>query len=414
MVDNIRTIKDEMLYLLITNFYSEIDNNVLKKLFSRENVNLIDQILLDWIDNNNYSSKYFDFNSFNIILLLTIELELNKKYKSEQAIDDCLVEDLATRITKVFDYDFCIIRSIVFEYLDKISEMEIREQEIIKNLNNDEEYECCKNIIKEYQDILHFNVKNNHNIIESLGIHLRLAIERSKLNIKISNPIKDALKKRYPYLFATAIMITNSIVDKTGATFNIEEISLIVTYLSTLIQRMGRNSATFNKIYIVVIDFEQKAILNYLSLQLEDYLEKENIEIHGATSIFEYNKLMETLPAIDLLVTTSKFEKIVELSEHVIVSNDFNMIDKLKVSDSISLIKEKHNKDKFFSICDYVFKKDLFYSNVNIDNKNDLIKYCCDILEKKDIVDKRFIDSVYKREEFLSTEIDTGIAYHMV
>lgn len=173
---------------------------------------------------------------------------------------------------------------------------------------------------------------------------------------------------------------------------------------------MGRNSATFNKIYIVVIDFEQKAILNYLLLQLEGYLEKENIEIHGATSIFEYNKLMETLPAIDLLVTTSKFEKIVEHNEHVIVSNDFNMIDKLKVSDNISLIKEKHNKDKFFSICDYVFKKDLFYSNVDIDNKNDLIKYCCDILEKKDIVDKRFIDSVYKREEFLSTEIDTGIA----
>ena len=112
MVDNIRTIKDQMLYLLITNFYSEIDNNVLKKIFSRENVNLIDQILLDWIDNNNYSSKYFDFNSFKIILLLTIELELNKKYKSEQAIDDCLVEDLATRITKVFDYDFCKIRSI--------------------------------------------------------------------------------------------------------------------------------------------------------------------------------------------------------------------------------------------------------------------------------------------------------------
>ena len=82
MVDNIRTIKDQMLYLLITNFYSEIDNNVLKKIFSRENVNLIDQILLDWIDNNNYSSKYFDFNSFKIILLLTIELELNKKYKS--------------------------------------------------------------------------------------------------------------------------------------------------------------------------------------------------------------------------------------------------------------------------------------------------------------------------------------------
>lgn len=36
MVDNIRTIKDEMLYLLITNFYSEIDNNVLNKSFQEK------------------------------------------------------------------------------------------------------------------------------------------------------------------------------------------------------------------------------------------------------------------------------------------------------------------------------------------------------------------------------------------
>lgn len=255
-------------------------------------------------------------------------------------------------------------------------------------------------IISVVSDIMNMDLTKDKELYYGLLNHIRPAIFRMRFEkhstTKLTNFIKEEYKHTYRVSWALSILFE----EYYGINISSTELSYITLYIQTSIERvslpinmalvtelgMGLNQMLVNKIKQAIPKVNKITIIS-----LHDFNE---------TQFKEY----------DVVVTTSASnhtnEKIIQISS-VLSENGLTLI-----KQKIEALKTDQLKEmkKFDVTCHNLFDPRLMFTNIHVEDKNQLIKMLSDKLHKLGYISNKYHQSILKREKNISTYIGNGVA----
>lgn len=322
------------------------------------------------------------FNKFNIImsgvsiknLIYHIEIGLTRyilgneiilyQYENRwKLVDDKsiyfeLAKELAMQIEK--NYNICLNYAEIMYYALHFKCKVIDNKNIYDNIVDF----CIDESFKEIKNNFNIDFSEDIELYNSLKNHIPLMVIRIKSHIIFRNNIvSENLRK---YLFATKITHTVShIIEKNyNIEVDINEFGHLVLYFQKSLMEINKK----NRINIGIFNDNSLDEIMYFNTIFNDIdlMKKYNIKNINEDSI-ENNDF--------LIGTTNKVSK---YNKNYFIINSDDYLEKLKIKLD-NLYKNNFNIEKYF-------KKEYFLSNLNIDNKNDVIKYIIEYLKNNNIL----------------------------
>ena len=285
--------------------------------------------------------------------------------------------------------------------------MELIEEEIRSaNILKDDFYYFCVDILNRLKNEKGIEFIEDDNLTIDFIFHLKIAIKRIELGIKLYNPLAEKLTKEYTYVIDLAVMIADMIYEKYKIKFDFNEISYIGIYLATAIHNVYDKQRNIDRLKILLYVPEGIGNLNLIHHQIENLTDKNRIIIDGTTNI---NMIIDALLEYDIIITTSNRLNIDNNKIHII-NKRFDSVEREKIKNIINYEINIFEQYKFKKMCSIFFDKNIFMYNLNLTDKYEVIDYMCNVLNKNGYVDKNFKNYVIEREKIVSTEIETGVA----
>lgn len=247
-------------------------------------------------------------------------------------------------------------------------------------------------IIDNIQKSLNLEQTIDEDLKESIISHLGPALYRVKNNIILSNPLLKHIKISFPLAFQLAIESTNIIYKKTNMKLSEDEIAYIAIHIGTYMERISNR---YDKIKCLIVcttglatsKLVKQKILNMFSSKITIV---DSIELY---EIQEYPK-----DEYDLIISTIPLDKSLD-KPYVYIENILNESEYIKI---IEFIENRNNKV-------YLTKENI-HLNLELNNKESLIKYISDDLIKKGLVSDNFYSSIINREKIASSYIGNLVA----
>lgn len=400
-------VRNSLLYDTLITILEEVRLKDLQSTFSDIDLRDLYKIIKETIINNKLDSRYIYFSKFALDVALTIEQEKAgvKLDQVEFEFDNDSME-ISNLICSYINNKYEIVISdenkeyiayniSLFYKLEEI-ELELRETKIKDNFALD-----IKKILKEVSQLIGIDLLKKETVVSKFITHLRIAIERKKIGFNFYNPLINNLKNEYQFVFSVAIIIAEKIEENSGVRLNINEISYIVAYLLVMINDDENKD---EKLKIAIVVCEGLANLEYISRQVALIAPKSNVQLSKFSSINDI-KDFEKYKAI---ISTNNY--IHNYSNGIAIGKSFNKVDKLKIKNILDNELYFTRKMNFRNNAVKFFRNELFETNSDIKDKNEAIKYLCNMLKKDGCVKEDFYDYVIERENIISSSIETGIA----
>lgn len=237
---------------------------------------------------------------------------------------------------------------------------------------------------------------SNDDFLIRFMIHLKNLHTRATYKRNLKNPLTDEIKHNYPFLYDISVYITSRLGDLMDITIDEGEISFIAIHLGAYLE--GQSQAK-NKIRTVVIAPNYQQINLLISKKLAEKFD-DSLSIE---KVYSSTIAKEVLPkSTELIVTTENLEWQTDLPI-VKVKTFLTIKDMTEIQQEIRKISAQKKQTELRNYLDWYFPKELFYKNLNIQNKEELIHYLVSNLEKNDYVHADFEEAVIKREGLSST-----------
>ncbi|MFI3283883.1 MAG: PTS sugar transporter subunit IIA [Erysipelotrichaceae bacterium] len=396
-------------HIAINNDVYNIDESI--RYFSKGiDLNLLKRCIYDIESQWNFKFSEESFHSMLIYAALAItRTSLNKlsiaksEYETVQKYNE-------------YAWSMSLFKEIEDKFYVQISEQEIiyfAIQLLCSHLIHSENFEdnnaykydekikqFIQRIISVVSDIMNMDLTKDKELYYGLLNHIRPAIFRMRFEkhstTKLTNFIKEEYKHTYRVSWALSILFE----EYYGINISSTELSYITLYIQTSIERvslpinmalvtelgMGLNQMLVNKIKQAIPKVNKITIIS-----LHDFNE---------TQFKEY----------DVVVTTSASnhtnEKIIQISS-VLSENGLTLI-----KQKIEALKTDQLKEmkKFDVTCHNLFDPRLMFTNIHVEDKNQLIKMLSDKLHKLGYISNKYHQSILKREKNISTYIGNGVA----
>lgn len=371
---------------------------------------------------HNIESKYgFHYSYYSNIRALTLlslgimrtrrqflsQVPAPIKCKTDGTFDDLLLEDLADGLEKRYNVKFPHCERDYIKFLLGISEIQEFDDEKSKRFYQNHNIELCRFAVKFINvssEILNINLKDDKFFVEQVFLQLKAMIERLKYHVGFKNPLLKQIKNKYPNMMAMAWAAGNIFDKELELDINEHEVGFLALHIGGAIERR----TSFLKACIVCeygIGISQllkeKIERTINDVKITDVLSSRDIK--GIKNV-DCDFIISTLP-----LEGARIDKDVVVVEHLLLPLDIKNIetemkrirrDKLRTKTKISDIEPKQR----------LFNKDLIYINLDVNNKEELLKYLCRQLENLGYVTEGFEKSVLERETYTSTEVGKGIA----
>lgn len=394
----------------------------------------------NYLFRNSKEFKYLNINDFNLltsnensiyVIISNMVLDIVKKYKIQ--LSDLGFKNLSTHIiiaiyrvkkNKFISYNDLVCDKVCKEYkaaleLKKLIEInfvvELPDEEVtylyqhlisqkmlLLDMDIDNNYKdkniyallksCCK-LVYEYSGI---NFLNDIVLKNGLLIHLKSAINRMNFGMKIENAMLDEIKSNYPFSYDIAVVFCQGLKIKENIEVSEDEVGFIALHFAGAVEGLKlENKIDKYRTIVVCATGGGTAIL--LKAKLERKF-KDIIEISGFYPAFKL-KYMD-LSQYDLVISTIALENmdipVLNVSP-IMLEEDCNKI--------IRFITKKKNKE-FTNL----FKKNLFFVDLDFNNKDKIIEYLSKSLLENGYIDAEAANSFKEREEMAPTEIDNKVA----
>ena len=364
------------------------------------------------VSNALQENHYFmdDFSLLNLVLHIAITLERRcHKALQNESLSIEKKKDIDENIILIVDK---MIKSIEESYDFKFTNSDIYQITLlvltraISNSFNDITIEQLSEFIGN--DVLNlltymqrktkevFNISIiNHDFTIRFSLHLKNLLIRLQNNIILRNPQLSEIKNSYPYIYNVSVYLANIVTKKTGYTISEDEISYFALHLGFLIQEKK------------LIKYEIRVVL----VNSQYFLNSSDLE-RKLTRVFENSlRIVGIVSSLEELDTYSNYDMVIStrylptniLIPYIQISGYLSNKDILVISKKIEETFKNRVKSKIEPKLRYLFKKEFFFVEEDIVNKNDLIEKIANTLEFQGHVDSLFKEKLFKREELSSS-----------
>lgn len=250
---------------------------------------------------------------------------------------------------------------------------------------------------------------NNEELVKAMSYHISAMVERLKLGIHIQNPLLKSLRKEYKTLFSIIWYSANILEDYFKIKMNDDEVALILIYFR--IQIEASNKA--NNILIVCQYGISCAQLIYN--KVKGFLpEKDNLLIRTLDELSNSD-----LSDVDFIISSINLDYLNLDIPYVFVNPVINNDDYIKIISEYTKIfskryqirkNEKNNEDVSAIEIDDLISLETIFLRKEFKNKEELIEYVGNSLNKNKFVDYSYLKSIFTREAIGITALEYGVA----
>ncbi|SDK19887.1 BglG family transcription antiterminator [Sediminibacillus albus] len=264
----------------------------------------------------------------------------------------------------------------------------------IEQVVEDDVYQVVMTALDRIENKLRLGIKQDQELIISLGLHLKPAINRYKYGMNIRNPMLEDIKTSYPLAFEAGIIAGLALEDHTGAKIDENEIGYLALHIGAAIERQKIKTGP-KRCLVVCASGMGSARLLFYKLKSQ-FGEKLNV-----VDTTEYYKLnAASFHNIDFVVSSIPIQE--ELPVPVIVVNTILGDADLKKIEGFVI-------DNKQSIYDY-FRKEQMFLNQNFETKEEVLEFLADKLAERGLVEETFLEAVYEREAVAPTAFGNLVA----
>lgn len=250
---------------------------------------------------------------------------------------------------------------------------------------------------------------NNKELVKALSYHISAMVERLKLGIHIQNPLLKSLRQEYKTLFSIIWYSANILEDFFKIKMNDDEVSLILIHFQIQIEALNKA----NNILVVCQYGVSCAQLIYNKVKA--FLpEKDNLSVRTLEDLIKRD-----LSDVDFIISSINLDYLNLDIPYVFVNPVINNDDYIKIISEYTRIfskghhirKDKINSENANNIeIDCLISLETIFLRKEFENKEKLIEYVGNSLNKNKFVDDSYLESIFAREAIGITALEYGVA----
>lgn len=260
-----------------------------------------------------------------------------------------------------------------------------------------------ENLIQDIEQYLGLNLKEDIEFINSLRLHLKVAIHRLRNNLEINNPLTEQIKYRNPFIYEISRKIMNKYEKLIGCSIPDDEIAFIAMHIGAAFERNKQSGFMPN---VLVVCGSGLATSNLLITRLKIMLPE--IKIVGPVALNQVKQMLDKVN-IDFIISTTEFEieekdviVVNPLLEHEDLSRLKTMIFKNTTRKQLMYLSNQNNgiSKKKIKLKDFL-DENAVKLNVECDNWIDAIKIASELLIKRGDITEKYLQAMIKVVENL-------------
>ncbi|MEI2266022.1 BglG family transcription antiterminator [Erwinia sp. CGal63] len=242
-----------------------------------------------------------------------------------------------------------------------------------------------------------FNLQDDMQLRADLLTHIKTMITRVRYQINIPNPLLANIKQHYPMAWDVTLAAVSSWGKYTPYTISENEIGFLVLHIGVGLERHYNVGYQRHPQVLLVCDTGNSTVRMIQAMLMRKY---PQIVVSNIISLREYEQQQKIEE--DFVISTTRLN---EKTKPIVVVSPFPTDYQLEQIGKLVLVDRTrpYILEKFFDASHFLI----------VDRpmtQETLFRILCDQLEKENIVDETFYDSVVEREAIVSTMLGEGIA----
>ncbi|MEO1770375.1 BglG family transcription antiterminator [Candidatus Enterococcus ferrettii] len=287
-----------------------------------------------------------------------------------------------------------------FEYLNRQLVAHGFEPQL-KDTTTQKQYDAVvKKMIKEMSDSIQVDLTSDDKLYMNILYHLVSMIYRSKLNVPVSNPLLEEIKREYSVLYSTTWLILAGIEKELGIRLTDDEVAFMMIHFQGAIDRISEN----RKILIVCPTGigTSELIANRLK---RVFSPQDIVEVTSLRKLYKRD-----LNKVDLVISSVQLEKIEVPVTYVSPLMSKQDLKKVSATYLDLFYDEEESKDHSFEHLGKIIDPTMVFLNETIATKEKCIKKITQKLLQDNLVTDSFEQAIWDREKLGVTDLPTGVA----
>ncbi|CUH96692.1 hypothetical protein P22_2782 [Propionispora sp. 2/2-37] len=376
-------------------------NGFYRHVFSLEEINKVQQIMLEVIQKYNIPLTDIAFKNLLVHLMITLKRADSKNTTEYSREEMTNLEESAY---------FAVAQEVIAVILNRLhinitNEVYYLTQHFIssKKLDHEEDTQVKReyrilvdSILTKIQADIGIDLSEDEELISGLMIHLGAAVNRLKFNMNIRNEILAPIKKNYPLAFEMAVIASEVLAKQEKLQTNENEMGFLAIHFGAAMERYKGNAKAAMTAIIACGTGLSTAMFVKSKLQRKFGRQLQIVKVSPLYEITE-----ESVNNVDFIFTTVPIrgiqsEKIIQV-EPILTKEDLGRIETIIMGKGA----EYH---------EHFFRKDLFFPKLKANTRMDVLEKLTDVMLKKGYIDQIGKKSVFVREKMASTELGSLIA----
>lgn len=394
-------------YDTLTNF--DPVRNTVEQLFGEELVEIVWEVVKNYITSNNTLSDYYVRSLTTTILAMVARAKHHHHIQASEVVFE--------EISYLEPYMMVLEMQEHFEkgYGIKLDENDARYLSLQMYAHRVEPNARQKYLKEQYSDVvnrmiammsrcLQMDLNNDERLRDSLLYHLPAMLYRLKKGIKVNNPLLQEIKKQYIVLFSLTWFVASELEHEFDVHFDDDEISFLFIYFQISLEK--RHGVQFRNIVIV-------CPIGLATSELIFTRIRQLVQPQDNVITMSLDELAKTdCSTIDFIVSTVKLSTIsvpVVYVSPLLTEKDIDAIH--GIYNSVRKERELKNASPFHLIeLAHFFHPDFIFCKKKFKTKKECLDYLIRVYKKKKYVVEGFEESVYERERMGDTSMYTGVA----